>query len=488
VAESSTNPKLTGGHRLPEQPTILIAGHHFFTDAVALAPGTAARELPALAALALEQESPFGAEQLAGGRYEAPAGGGLVVFAALRRKFAAQQENWAKAGFVLPDFATWLPRGTAQPCIVVLETAEAVTALEYAASSALPQRIVSRPVPAEPTGAEGVALAREQVLAKIVPGGRRVRRYRLTDTPCTVKGSRYHFHWEALDFVPEKSVESGAFAPAQLWAMDLREPEFLLTKRRDFRWNRLAWGTLVGLGVAAGCLILAEAGLLGAQVWLRSRQTRIDAQVPAARQAETNHDIVERLSGYIDRKPQPLEQLAYVNDLRPRSIYFTKVSMEAAGQMVIEGSTAALAEVNEFEAALKRSGAFTSVEQKNTRAREGGGTFQLALVFRAGALGTAPGGAPPVSSVPTTTPPGEAPVKAVAAPMPERAMPGQPPQMGMDPRGSYDPRDPRSRRDMRLPRPGEPGRAYPPGPVPTPAPATGSAPVPVEQQPAPTNP
>ena len=477
---------MAGGHRLPEQPTILIAGHHFFTDTVPLAPGTAAREIPALAALALEQESPFGAEQLASGHYDAPAAGGLVVFAALRRKFAAVQENWAKAGFVLPDFATWLPRGTAQPCIVVLETPEAVTALEYAASSALPQRIVSRPVPAEPAGAEGVALAREQVLARIGPGGRRVRRYRLADPPCTVKGSRYHFHWEALDFVPEKSVEAGAFAPAQLWAMDLREPEFLLVKRRDFQWNRLAWGALVGLGIAAGCLILAEAGLLGTQVWLRSRQTRIDQQIPAARQVETNHDIVERLSGYIDRKPQPLEQLAYVNDLRPRSIYFTKVSIEAGGQMVIEGSTAALAEVNEFEASLKRSGGFTSVEQKNTRAREGGGTFQLALVFHSGALAKAAGTmAPSVPSASPTLPTG-APPQVVPGPMPERRMPGQPQQKG--PRGPNDPRDPRNGQDRRLPSPGEPGRAYPPGPMPTPAPATGSAPMPSETQPAPASP
>ncbi len=486
---------MAGGHRLPEQPTILIAGHHFFTDTVPLNPGTAAREIPALAALALEQESPFAEEQLARGYYAAPAAGGLVVFAALRRKFAALQENWAKAGFVLPDFATWLPRGTPQAGLVVLETTEAVTALEYAAGSALPRRIVSRPVPAEPAGEEGVAFARDQVLARIEAGGRPVRRYRLADTACTVKGTRYYFHWEAQGFVPEKAAEAGPLVPAQLWAMDVREPESLRTKRRDFQWNRLAWGSLVGLAAAVACLVVAEFGLLGTQLWLRSRQTRIDLQAPAARQAETNSDIADRLSGYIDRKPQPLEQLAYVNDLRPRSIYFTKVSVESGSQMVIEGSTSALAEINEFEAALKRSGGFASVEMKNIRAREGGGTFQLALVFRSGVLPAPVAGAPAPTS-PQAGPPaaGVASPQVVPGAMPERRPPGMPPQMG--PNGPYDPRDPRSGRDprmardprmggdSRLPRPGDPGRPYPPGPPPSPVPTS----VPAESQPAPAQP
>jgi Tfp pilus assembly protein PilN len=582
---------MAGGHRLPELPTILIAGHHFFTDTVPLVPGTAAREIPALAALALEQEAPFAEEQMACGYYAAPADAGLVVFASLRRKFAAAQESWGKAGFVLPDFATWLPRGVARPCIVVLETAEAVTALEYAAGSALPRRIVSRPVPPAPaavpapapaeavvavaapsvvqgvTSAEGavaveaapalegaapvqeapvvaapeqevvevgvpsaaeaapaaegaarvasvafdgVAVARELVLARIERGGRPLMRYRLADIPCTVKGSRYYFHWEALAGTTAKSVEEGAFAPVQLWTMDLRESESLRTKRRDFQWNRLAWGTLVGLGAASALLLLAEVVLLGGQLWLHSRQARIDRQVPLARQAETNQDVVERLSGYIDRKPQPLEQLAYVNDLRPRSIYFTKVSVEAGTQMVIEGATAALAEVNEFEAALTRSGGFASVEVKNTRSREGGGTFQLSLAFRPGAGNPAfapdnaalavptptPATPAPSAPAPIATPPPPRPKATGDAPMvAPRPVPGAAPSgMGPQPgeRSHYGPVNQGS-----APRPGEEpwvkrfgprGMNHPSPPTPDTDGANKQAPLPGDAQPAPSKP
>ena len=643
---------MAGGFRLPELPTILVAGHHFFTDTVPLAPATVAREIPALAALAIEQEAPFSEEQLARGYYAA-AEGGLVVFAALRRKFVAAQEGWGKAGFVFPDFATWLPRGSAKPGIVVLETAEAVTALEYAAGSVLPRRIVSRPVPAAPAAAEavvavsvpaaveglaavvaapavdgaapveaaplegeraveavvtasvplsvdgppavvaapaaevllpvegaapvvgerpaeasvvvvapapaevvpavdgsasahgagiveaaapvavpavaeaavvversvavaapvafdGVAIARAQVLARIAPGERPVWRYRLADIPCTVKGSRYHFHWVALAGAPESAAELAAFVPAQLWAMDLRESDSVRTKRRDFQWNRIAWGTLLGLGGAAVLLVLAEVVILGGQLWLHSRQTRIDRQVPSARLAETNHDVVERLSAYIDRKPQPLEQLAYVNDLRPRSIYFTKVSVEGGTQMVIEGATSALAEVNEFESALTRSGGFASVGIGNVRAREGGGTFQLSLNFRPAVSNSAvapvkinaalpaPAAAEPAPAVPAPAPAVPMPImppRPPAAEGPSPVMPGSVPEAspsGMPPQPSssppYDPRSMRRGVDPRASHYGPVGRQHPSLPEPDASNTPPAQPsVPGEAQPAPTH-
>jgi hypothetical protein len=114
-------------------------------------------------------------------------------------------------------------------------------------------------------------------------------------------------------------------------------------------------------------------------VLLAGRQSRIRQQAAAAQRAEADSDIVDRLTGYIDRKPQPLELLAYVNDLRPREIYFTKVSVEGGLQLSIDAATSSLAVVNEFEAALKGAPALASVEVRNTRAREGGGTFQLSL-------------------------------------------------------------------------------------------------------------
>ncbi len=406
-----------------------MPGCHFFTTMAPVPAGAAPKELAGLAALALEEESPFSEEQLAAGHYAVPPGAGLVVFAAVRRKFAAQQEAWARAGFVVPDFATWLPRAEAGAGVVVLETREAVTALEFGAGSALPRKILSRPVAAGLDSETAIERARELALARLGAEGRRVHRYRLAETPCTVKGGRYRFNWEPQGPTPAKSGDHGFLTAAQLWAMDLRETEFLRGKRRDFQWNRRAWGALVGLGIAACVLVVAEFGLLGVRLFDAARQKRVEAQAPAARQSETNRDIVERLAGYIDRKPQPLELLAYVNDLRPRSIYFTKVSFEGGLQMIVEGATSALAEVNEFESALRRAPAIGVVEVKNTRAREGGGTFQLTLAFKPGfqpgAVAAAAPGVTPVSSAPAVT-----------------AIPAAPPSLPAGPSAAHAPRMP----------------------------------------------
>ena len=68
---------------------LLVPGHHFFTAFAPLAAGTAAKELPGFAALALEADSPFGDEQLGRGFYAAP--GALVVYAPMRGKLAGVQ-------------------------------------------------------------------------------------------------------------------------------------------------------------------------------------------------------------------------------------------------------------------------------------------------------------------------------------------------------------------------------------------------------------
>ena len=467
MPDISSQPKTDGGRRSAESPVLLVPGWHFFTAVAPLAAGTADKELPGLAALALEADSPFADEQLSRGHFAAPQAGGLVVFAALRRKFAGMQEAWAKAGFVVPDFATWLPRADNASGIVILETAEAVSALDFAPGAVLPRRIVSRPVPAVE---EGVAVARELVLSLLESAGRRVWRYRLAEPACTVKGGHYRFHWEAQGFAAEKSVEAAALSAAQLWAMDLREPDFLRVKRRDFQWNRRAWGSLAALGVAAALLVATEVGMLGFRMLVASRQARMRAQAPAAARAEAESDIVNRLAGYIDRKPQPLELLAYVNDLRPAAIYFTKVSVEGGLQMVVDASTSSLAVVNEFESALRGSPAFASVEVKNIRAREGGGTFQLTLAFRPG---FSVGAKPPLadaSARPTSD--GSAAAQAKA---PE---PGVPSHAAADPRRIRDAGA--SSAATRLRRPRDPGM-LPPEP-----PTTGDAPpMPDESNPPP---
>jgi hypothetical protein len=407
--------RFASGPRSPDAPVVLVPGHHFFTLVCPLPVGTPASEARAAIDLALEPVAPFPLEQLARGYY-APAGAGLALAAAAyRRKFTpAELDSWKGALAVVPDFATWLPRAAGVQAVVVLETPGSVTALDCRGGP-LPERVVSRAVMvAQPElaavpanvaaevgadaadnpaadavaragGAAGSAVneARARVLERVATAGRPVWHYRLAEVPCLQAGAQFHFQWEALDGAPNPAA-APPLSSAELWALDLREAGFLQARRREFLFNRIAWNALLMGAAAAVFLLLLELGLVvGGQV-LKRQQARVAAQAPEVSRIETNLEIVERLEAYGPRKPQPLGLLAYINDLRPRSIHFTRAVIEASGAMVIDAATANLADVNEYEAALRTAPGIGSVELRNVRSREGGATFQLVLAFREG--------------------------------------------------------------------------------------------------------
>lgn len=360
---------------------ILVPGHHCFGVSAPLPPGTLESEHAGVALLAVEQASPFPVEHLATGHIVPAPGDGIVATAVYRRKLApADLETWKEAQAVLPDYSTFLcaravPTGT----VVVLETPASVTALDFGAAGA-PQRIVSRAVA---TGGPGdpVAQAREQVLAKVHGAGRAVHRYRLGDTPVEQRGTRLRFNWEAIGAAPKVDCEM----PERVaWAQDLRDSEESASRRKAAGRERLAVQVCGSLVLLLVLLLLGEGLLLLGGIWTNGRESALAAAAPAVQQIESDFEVSNRLDAYGASKPMPLELLAYINDLRPRSIYFTRASFDSPAQMTIDAATGNLDDVNAYEAALKRAPGLALVETRKTIAREGGATFQLILAFRPG--------------------------------------------------------------------------------------------------------
>jgi len=361
---------------------VLVPGHHCFGVSAALPPGTLENEHAAVAMLAIEQASPFPIDQLATGHVVSPKGDGLVATAVYRRKLApAEIEAWKDAHAVLPDYAAFLcGRGSAAGTVVVLETAVCVTALDFGPNAGVPQRIVSRAV-ATGAGSDPVAHAREQVLGRIAVGGRPVHRYRLGDVPAQQRGSRLRFNWVPLGGAPAVECE---MSDRMVWAQDLRDSEESRARRKSAALER----TVVQVGVALvwilALLLVSEGLLVLGGIWINGQEGVLAGTAPGVQQIESDFEVSNRLDAYGAAKPMPLELLAYINDLRPRSIYFTRTSFDSPAQMTIDAATGNLADVNEYEAALKRAPGLALVETRNTKAREGGATFQLILAFRPG--------------------------------------------------------------------------------------------------------
>jgi hypothetical protein len=85
--------------------------------------------------------------------------------------------------------------------------------------------------------------------------------------------------------------------------------------------------------------------------------------------------------------------LATVWAPKPATIYFTRATAEGRNNLVIDANTQNVADVNAYEAALRRMSEVESVEVRNQRSREDGTTFSIVITFRADAFGRAAGGA-----------------------------------------------------------------------------------------------
>lgn len=381
---------------------VLVPGHDCFGISAPLPPGTLESEHAGIALLAIEQASPFPVEHLATGHIVPGTGGGIVATAVYRRKLApADLETLTDAQAVLPDYSAFLcARTVPTNAVVVLETPSCVTALDFSGDSA-PQRIVSRAVKAG-EGSDPAAKAREQVLAKVHAGARTVHRYRLGDVPVQQRGTRLRFNWEPVGPAPAVDCEM----PERVaWAQDLRDSEQSAARRKAAGRERAAVGICNVLVLLLVLLLVGEGLLILGGIWISGREGVLAGTAPAVQQIESDFEVSNRLDAYGASKPMPLELLAYINDLRPRSIYFTRASFDSPAQMTIDAATGNLADVNEYEAALKRAPGLALVETRKTAAREGGATFQLILAFRPGFNPDAgPAPAPPATAAPVGVP------------------------------------------------------------------------------------
>ena len=361
---------------------ILVPGHHCFGVTAALPPGTLESEHASIALLAVEQASPFPIEHLATGHIASANGDGLVATAVYRRKLApAELESWKSAQAVIPDYAAFLcGSGPLKGAVAVLETAACVTALDFGPGGGSPQKIVSRAV-AGGDLEDGIAKAREQVLDRVPPGGRPVHRYKLGEDAVEQRGRRLRFNWEALGSSPKVACE---MPERMAWAQDLRDSAESAARRRAVARERLAFGVCTALVWMIGLLFVGEVLLALGNYLVGKRETALAATAPAIKKIESDSDIANRLDGYGPSKPVPLELLAYINDLRPKSIYFTRTSFDAPSQMTIDAATGNLDDVNQYVTALKRAPGLALVDTRKTNSREGGATFQLILAFRPG--------------------------------------------------------------------------------------------------------
>lgn len=427
----------------PEQ-VMLLPSHLFFVRNVALPAGIKPDEITSFVEVSLEQISPFSLNQLYYGYYLPADSSRILIYAAYRKKLEIyEDEAWANAELVLPDFSAVLGLPHDGPTLCFLQDELEVTAVYWEAGSPVPDRVLSRMLDPGKAGASAEKAREElrQKLGTVAPGARIV----ILEGP-----PRGRFRDRNLSF--DLRQEGGAEGPQAeiprpaFWPMDVRDKSFLAAARKAQRYNRWLWYGVVGLAAAFLALAAFEAALFAGRQVLEAREKRVRALEPEVARVVQELELAERLEELTGQRLLPFEMLGFVNRLRPRTVHFTRVTTNGLS-LQAEAVTPNSGDVQRMESALDQAEGLESVDIGNQVVREGRTTFRLSVTFQESALspaqrpepaGTAPIIPPDEEVSPEEQPPGadgEEPIQEIplepgrrpAPPAGERPLPVEPP-------------------------------------------------------------
>ncbi len=361
----------------PAPPVLLARGDAFFVRRVELAAG---EPIGPQVTLALEGMAPFPPEQLYFGHLPAADGSAALVFAAFRRRFAAEEtEPWDGAALVTVEFAPLLAArpgaGQGSTDGAVLHVGEnRVSALAWRAGLELPVAAVCR---------EGGEDAVDAVLSELfdrasLPSDAEVRR---------VEGVL------ALESAADGAlrataggVELGPWPAEWTETSDVRDPEFLEDRRRSAVRDQWIWrGLLAAIAIVVlSATIDIGAGVLGALT--SRREAKILAQADAVHQTETEQTLANRIAELNEKRLMPFEMMALINPARPESIIFQRAITRGLLKLEIEAQAQNPEDVGKYTNALKIQPGIAAAEARDIRSRDAVVNFVLDVEFKPEAL------------------------------------------------------------------------------------------------------
>ncbi|HYD85749.1 MAG TPA: hypothetical protein VEA63_16895, partial [Opitutus sp.] len=227
----------------PPPKVVLLPDAMFFTRAVPIAAGSSPASAAGQVELALETLSPFPPPQLYHGFYWEPGAERALVFAAYRRRFAADQTaDWENAELVIPAFASLLGGDVQSDTTVIVPSEEGLTAIVWE-NGPVPAKVVFRPLAADASD-EDRARARDELLGA-TPRNRSIV---LTASP-NVETSR-----REREIAFRAEAFSSRLSAERAGAMDVRDKDALAALRNARRRDLVMWRAF--LACVAALIIL----------------------------------------------------------------------------------------------------------------------------------------------------------------------------------------------------------------------------------------
>ncbi|MBL9188195.1 MAG: hypothetical protein JNK23_11990 [Opitutaceae bacterium] len=354
----------------------------FFTRSVPIAAGATPAEAAAQAELALESLAPFPLAQLYYGSFWVPGAENALVFGAYRRRFTGEQTaEWAETELVIPGFAAALGAPVAPGTTLLLASAEALTALQWE-KSPVPVRVVTETLAADLSDEDRVR-ARDQLIASLEGAGRVTEvAAPLTAEPAASDGY--------LGF-RSGTLVSRLAAPVAA-QLDVRDKIELAARRNADRRDVFLWRVALGAVAALLLLAVAELGILGARkFWQVARLARVAAQAPRVEEIRKSHALANRIDDLATKRLLPFEMIALLTEDNRKPAEITFVSASASSNtglhtLFVEAATTSMGQLSAYVATLRRLPMIQSVETRDEKTRNDGGTFRLTVVFKPGSV------------------------------------------------------------------------------------------------------
>jgi hypothetical protein len=359
----------------PPRHVVLLPDTLFFVRSVPVTEGATAPDVAAQAELAVESLSPFPVAQLYYGHHWQPGSNHTLVYAAYRKRLTAEEvEAWSEAEAVLPSFVTVLRKGEAPApaTAVVVPGAGSVTGLYFADAGGVPTAVRVESLIAEATDADRDA-AREAVLAAFPE---KLKVIEVAAEPLFDADSPQG------EFVFRAGALETQFDAADVAPLDVRDKEELAARRRAHARDVILWRSFLGCAAAIGVAILLEFALVGTSIWQKQRLALEATQKPVVEAVMTSQTLATQIDELSTKRLRPLEMLALVNTVRPRTIQFMRTVTGGLHTLEVEAQTSSTGDIDVLRSALNKLPGCEKAEVLNQSSRDGISTFKLVVRFK----------------------------------------------------------------------------------------------------------
>jgi len=348
----------------------LLPGNRFFVRLIELEPDNIASQV----SLAIETVSPFPSEQMLMGYITSADNKWALAYAAHRRRFTPEESfAWPDDCQVIPEFLALLGQRPEKGGILIHEGEDLLTALAWNENQPLPKCVLV----VDKKDSSVDLLTKEIIERTGLPS---------TTPVITTTGELSSDRNDSQLILNCNKGKPFQLSSNQLDNADIRDADFLSTRRKKERVNKLLWNTA---RVAVGIIIVSFVFEISAFLinW-RSNNLRLinESRQSAVQEIESAQAISARITDMNTKAPLPLEMLAVANEYRPATVDFQRVSCKNNTQLEIEARTTNASDVYAFEKSLKERSEISFVATKDMRARDNFTTFSVTITFKPDAL------------------------------------------------------------------------------------------------------